>query len=375
MKELLIDPLINLFEFGGVSLWVYEVFIIVLLVLTASLIARYLIAKLALSAAKTSNLWDDALVDALHTRVNYLILIAGISFAVEIANQGNVSGLIDLIGTVRHVLIIITLAWGLMVFITGIQQASIQMAKEKSTGTDVTAIRAIGKLLRTAVIITTALIVMQTLGFSVSGVLAFGGMGGIAIGFAAKDLLANFFGALTIYLDRPFSEGDWIRSPDREIEGIVENIGWRLTVIRSFDKRPIYVPNSVFASIAIENASRMSNRRIYESIGLRYADIKQMDAIVAAVTQMLRTHKEIDQTQTLIVNFTEFNASSVDFMVYTFTKTTDWVRFHEIKQDVLLQIADIIEQHDAEMAFPSRSLYVEDSATIKGLAIQPSTQA
>ena len=375
MKELLIDPLINLFEFGGVSLWVYEVFIIVLLVLTASLIARYLIAKLALSAAKTSNLWDDALVDALHTRVNYLILIAGISFAVEIANQGNVSGLIDLIGTVRHVLIIITLAWGLMVFITGIQQASIQMAKEKSTGTDVTAIRAIGKLLRTAVIITTALIVMQTLGFSVSGVLAFGGMGGIAIGFAAKDLLANFFGALTIYLDRPFSEGDWIRSPDREIEGIVENIGWRLTVIRSFDKRPIYVPNSVFASIAVENASRMSNRRIYESIGLRYADIKQMDAIVAAVTQMLRTHKEIDQTQTLIVNFTEFNASSVDFMVYTFTKTTDWVRFHEIKQDVLLQIADIIEQHDAEMAFPSRSLYVEDSATIKGLAIQPSTQA
>ena len=375
MKELLIDPLINLFEFGGVSLWVYEVFIIVLLVLTASLIARYLIAKLALSAAKTSNLWDDALVDALHTRVNYLILIAGISFAVEIANQSNVSGLIDLIGTVRHVLIIITLAWGLMVFITGIQQASIQMAKEKSTGTDVTAIRAIGKLLRTAVIITTALIVMQTLGFSVSGVLAFGGMGGIAIGFAAKDLLANFFGALTIYLDRPFSEGDWIRSPDREIEGIVENIGWRLTVIRSFDKRPIYVPNSVFASIAVENASRMSNRRIYESIGLRYADIKQMDAIVAAVTQMLRTHKEIDQTQTLIVNFTEFNASSVDFMVYTFTKTTDWVRFHEIKQDVLLQIADIIEQHDAEMAFPSRSLYVEDSAAIKGLAIQPSTQA
>ena len=375
MKELLIDPLINLFEFGGVSLLVYEVFIIVLLVLTASLIARYLIAKLALSAAKTSNLWDDALVDALHTRVNYLILIAGISFAVEIANHGNVSGFIDLIGTVRHVLIIITLACGLMVFITGIQQASIQMAKEKSTGTDVTAIRAIGKLLRTAVIITTALIVMQTLGFSVSGVLAFGGMGGIAIGFAAKDLLANFFGALTIYLDRPFSEGDWIRSPDREIEGIVENIGWRLTVIRSFDKRPIYVPNSVFASIAVENASRMSNRRIYESIGLRYEDIKQMDAIVAAVTQMLRTHKEIDQTQTLIVNFTEFNASSVDFMVYTFTKTTDWVRFHEIKQDVLLQIADIIEQHDAEMAFPSRSLYVEDSAAIKGLAIQPSTQA
>ena len=200
--------------------------------------------------------------------------------------------------------------------------------------------------------------------------MAFGGIGGIAIGFAAKDLLANFFGALTIYLDRPFSEGDWIRSPDREIEGIIENIGWRLTVIRSFDKRPIYVPNSVFASIAVENASRMSHRRIYENIGLRYADINQMEAIVAAVTKMLRSHKEIDQTQTLIVNFTEFSSSSVDFMVYTFTKTTQWVRFHEIKQDVLLQIANIIDQHDAEMAFPSRSLYVEDNAAIQALVAQ-----
>jgi len=375
MKEQLIDPLVNFLQFEGVSLWVYQVFIVVLLVLMSSLIARHLIAKLAVRASKTSNPWDDALVGALRTRVNYLILVVGISFAFGITNQGNANGLDELVATVRYVLIVIILSWGLTVFITGVQQASIQLAVEKGTGADATTMRAIGKLLRTAVMITTVLVIMQTLGFSISGVLAFGGIGGIAIGFAAKDLLANFFGALTIYLDRPFSEGDWIRSPDREIEGIVESIGWRLTVIRSFDKRPIYVPNSVFASIAVENPSRMSNRRIYESIGLRYADIKQMDAIVAAVTQMLRTHEEIDQSQTLIVNFIEFNASSVDFMVYTFTKTTDWVRFHQIKQDVLLQIAAIIEQQGAEMAFPSRSLYIEDSAAIKGLVTQSSTQS
>ena len=375
MKEQLIDPFVNFLQFEGVSLWVYQVFIVVLLVLMSSLIARHLIAKLAVRASKTSNPWDDALVGALRTRVNYLILVVGISFAFGITNQGNANGLDELVATVRYVLIVIILSWGLTVFITGVQQASIQLAVEKGTGADATTMRAIGKLLRTAVMITTVLVIMQTLGFSISGVLAFGGIGGIAIGFAAKDLLANFFGALTIYLDRPFSEGDWIRSPDREIEGIVESIGWRLTVIRSFYKRPIYVPNSVFASIAVENPSRMSNRRIYESIGLRYADIKQMDAIVAAVTQMLRTHEEIDQSQTLIVNFIEFNASSVDFMVYTFTKTTDWVRFHQIKQDVLLQIAAIIEQQGADMAFPSRSLYIEDSAAIKGLATQSSTQS
>ena len=90
--------------------------------------------------------------------------------------------------------------------------------------------------------------------------------------FAAKDLLANFFGGLTIYLDRPFAVGDWIRSPDREIEGTVERIGWRLTLIRTFDKRPLYIPNAVFTTIAVENPSRMHNRRIYETIGIRYDD-------------------------------------------------------------------------------------------------------
>ena len=104
---------------------------------------------------------------------------------------------------------------------------------------------------------------MQALGYSISGVLAFGGIGGIAVGFAAKDLLANFFGGLMIYLDRPFSVGDWIRSPDKNIEGTVEEIGWRLTRIRTFDKRPLYVPNSTFTQISVENPSRMLNRRIY----------------------------------------------------------------------------------------------------------------
>ena len=114
--------------------------------------------------------------------------------------------------------------------------------------------------------------ILQSLGVSVSGLLAFGGIGGIAVGFAARDLLANFLGGLSIYLDRPFTVGDWIRSPDREIEGTVEEIGWRMTRIRTFDQRPLYVPNSIFASVALENPSRMNNRRIYETLGIRYED-------------------------------------------------------------------------------------------------------
>jgi MscS family membrane protein len=199
---------------------------------------------------------------------------------------------------------------------------------------------------------------MQSYGYSISGILAFGGISGIAVGFAAKDLLANFFGAMMIYLDRPFKVGDWIRSPDKNIEGVVEDIGWRQVRIRTFDKRPLYVPNATFTSISVENPSRMSNRRIYEYIGVRYGDAAKVTRIIEAVKAMLKEHSEIDHNQTLIVNFDRFGPSSLDFFIYTFTKTTDWIRFHEIKQDVLMKIVDIIESEGAEFAFPTTTVHL-----------------
>ena len=226
---------------------------------------------------------------------------------------------------------------------------------------DRTTVDAIAKLLRISVVITAGLVVLQTLGYSISGVLAFGGIGGIAVGYAAQDLLANFFGGLTIYMDRPFDVGDWIRSPDRQIEGTVEKIGWRITCIRTFDKRPLYVPNSAFSTIAVENPSRMTNRRIYETIGIRYDDAGLMATIIDDVKLMLKEHEEIDAGQTLIVNFNEFAPSSLDFFVYTFTKTTNWIKFHEIKQDVMLKIIGIIEGHGTQCAFPTSTIHLANN--------------
>nr|WP_275450589.1 mechanosensitive ion channel family protein [Nitrospina gracilis] len=168
----------------------------------------------------------------------------------------------------------------------------------------------------------------------------------------------NFFGGLMIYLDRPFVVGEWVRSPDREIEGVVEHIGWRLTRIRTFDKRPLYVPNAVFASITVENPSRMENRRLHETIGIRYDDVSKMGTIVEKVKTMLENHPEIDTGRTLMVNFDKFAASSLDFFIYAFTKTTDWEHYHEIKQDILLKIINIIEKEDAEVAFPTSTIHL-----------------
>jgi MscS family membrane protein len=287
--------------------------------------------------------------------------VVGISVAAGIAAQKNdASGLFSAIGPLREVAVIACIAWFMVRVIANFQD-SVHIGEE---GMDHTTVDALSKLARASVVITAALVVLQTLGFSISGVLAFGGVGGIAIGFAAKDLLANFFGGLMIYMDRPFSVGDWIRSPDREIEGTVEKIGWRLTCIRSFQKRPIYVPNSVFATIVVENPSRMSHRRINETIGVRYVDEGKFPEILKDVEKMLRNHEEIDDSQTLMVNFNKFSESSLDFFIYTFTHTTNWVRYHQIKQDVLFRIASIIGSHGAEVAFPTSTIHVPEGIQV-----------
>ena len=345
---------------GEQYLWVFELFLIVLVALSLGFFLNRLIDKLELQAARSKSVWDDALIEACRRPAIWLIWILGVNFAASIAAQKMDSPLQGLIDPINRLALIFL---GSLFVVRFIKRAERNLLHPDymSKPIDETTVRAVGKLLRATVIITAVLIGMQLFGYSISGLLAFGGIGGIAMGFAAKDLLANFFGGLMIYLDRPFSVGEWIRSPDQEIEGTVEDIGWRLTRIRTFDMRPLYIPNAVFANISVENPSRMSNRRINETLGIRYEDIHSMDSIVAAVTAMLLAHPDIDAKQTMIVNFNKFNASSVDFIVYTFTKTTDWIDFHKIKQDVLLRVASIVADHDAEIAYPTSTIHLQNS--------------
>jgi len=360
-----------LYKLQGESAWMTEIFIIVLATLILNLIWRQFHSRLFKRIIKTRTFWDDALFTALSRPVTWAIWITGISFAIESSQSNYLIELIQFKATgateptyINNVILIGLFGWFLTRFVHESEQHLVEYQKqktEKEDRVDETTIYAMSKLLRVSVIITITLVVLQTMGVSISAVLAFGGIGGIAIGFAAKDLLANFFGGLMIYLDRPFAVGDWVRSPDRQIEGTVEYIGWRQTRIRTFDKRPLYIPNSIFNNIAVENPSRMSNRRIYETIGIRYDDVAQMSSIVESVKSMLREHPEIDQGQTMIVNFNAFSASSIDFFVYAFTKTTDWIKFHEIKHEILLKIAEIIAEHSAEIAFPTSTLHVNMS--------------
>lgn len=352
--------LLNL-DLTGNGLWVTESFLIIFVALLIDFFQKKIVKHLTHKFKQTKNPWDDAVIGAICKPISAFIWLWGISIAAYVVFDSNNIQTGEFITRVRELGTILILTWFILRLISRFEQNIIEIKKRKIKKYDVTTVQAIAKLLRISALITGALIVLQELGVSVSGVLAFGGIGGIAIGFAAKDLLSNFFGGLIIYLDRPFKVGDWIRSPDRKIEGTVEVIGWRLTKIRTFDKRPLYVPNSFFTSIAVENPSRMSHRRIYETIGIRYDDGSKLQNIISDTQNMLKEHPEIDISQTLIVNFNSFAPSSLDFFVYTFTKTTDWVKYHEVKQDVLFKIMEIVESNNAEIAFPTSTVHLANN--------------
>ncbi|MCC5872493.1 MAG: mechanosensitive ion channel family protein [Gammaproteobacteria bacterium] len=343
-----------------------EVFVLVFLTLLASWIAGRVLDRLEKRIAATRTVYDDAVLYAARQPLIWLILLLGLSHAAEIAGRDTEVELFELIAPMRTLGVIILVgmfAWRAVRFV----EERIISPEFSEQPVDATTATAIGKLVRLSILITAVITAAQTLGFSIAGLLAMGGVGGIAIGFAARDLLANFFGALMIYMDRPFAVGEWVRSPDRNIEGTVEEIGWRLTRIRTFDRRPLYVPNSIFTQIALENPGRMSNRRIFETVGVRYADIDALPKILEDVRTMLIEHPGIAQDRIQMVNFDSFGASSLDFMVYAFTKTTVWAEFHVVKEDVLFKIAAIIAGHGGQIAFPTRTLHL-DSMPADGAA-------
>ena len=341
------------------NFWIIEAFVVVFGTLVLDFFQKRVVRRLATRLEKTKSPWDDAMLHAVRRPLSVLIWLLGLTFAADVVASQSESAIFAIVAPLREVGVIVVLAWALVRFIGFAEQNLLAQGTKEGGRIDRTTADAISKLLRVSVIITAGLVILQTLGFSISGVLAFGGIGGIAVGFAARDLLANFFGGLMIYLDRPFAVGDWVRSPDRDIEGTVEKIGWRLTCIRTFDKRPLYIPNAIFANIALQNPSRMSHRRIYETIGVRYDDIGKLPKIVAEVKAMLKSHPDIAQDQTMMVNFNAFAPSSLDFFIYTFTRTTDWQEYHEIKQDVLFRVSEIIAAQGAEIAFPTSTVHLE----------------
>ncbi|MBW6511432.1 MAG: mechanosensitive ion channel family protein [Desulfuromonadaceae bacterium] len=322
-------------------------------------IALYFYDRLLLPLAeKTGSEYDDLLLKCLRRPAGFLVTIGGIRLALDILKlPSEPVNLLHFGNALTQVLLTFTIAWTLFNLIDIFDKYLSNWAARTVSTLDDNLTPLIRKSLRVFIVFLALIMTIQNFGYSVSGLLASLGIGGLAVALAAKDTLSNVFGSLMIIFDRPFRVGDWIVAGD--MEGTVEEVGFRSTKIRTFAKTQITVPNNIVANLGINNFSRMPKRRIKLTVGITYATTpQQMRTVVERIRTLLREHPAIDQ-EFFLVNFTDFGASSLDIMVYCFTTTTVWGEYLDARQDVCLKIMDILEELGLEIAFPSRSLYVE----------------
>ena len=247
------------------------------------------------------------------------------------------------------------------------------------------------KIIYFIVIIITLLMVLSRLGFDISAFVASLGIGGLAVAFAAKDIIANFFASVMLLFDNSFSQGDQIVCGD--IEGTVVEIGLRKTTIRTSDNALIFVPNSKLASDPIRNWSRRKmGRQIRIVVGVEYgATAQQLQKCIDDIKQMLTSHPGIATSEdmgskklasryrqnivslddlagyksNLFVVLDELADSSINILIYCFSKTIVLGEFLEIKQDIILKVMKIVEDNGLGFAFPSQSLYIQNLQSAK----------
>jgi MscS family membrane protein len=215
----------------------------------------------------------------------------------------------------------------------------------------------IRKTARVFFVIIGSILIIQNLGYSVGSLLAGLGIGGLAIALAAQESLGNFFGSISIAADRTFKVGDWIVVGDR-VDGTVEEIGLRSTKVRTWSRTLLTIPNKLIANEVVENWSKMPNRRVRQVVGVSYSTTREnMDGLVKDIEQLLRNNPEVDQ-KFIMVRFTDFGESSLDILVYYFTRPIGWAEHLRVRQEMNLAIMGLVEQRQTSIAFPTRTLHL-----------------
>ncbi|MFD2639511.1 mechanosensitive ion channel family protein [Piscibacillus salipiscarius] len=296
------------------------------------------------------------ILDAYEKPIRWLFVIIGLYIAVDffpyLSNENGI-----FLNIIQASLIVL-IAWGLYNLCSTSSLLFMKLNDGVGLEVDQILIPFLSKALRIIIITITISLVLSKFGFDVNGFVAGLGIGGLAFALAAQEVIKNFFGGVVIITEKPFTLGDWIRTPT--VEGIVEDINFRSTIIRTFAEALVTVPNSTLSNEAITNWSKMGKRQITFNLGVEYSTPKEkLEIVVERINDMLNNHDEIHK-ETIFVKFDKYNDSSLDIFLYFFTISTQWEKFLNVKQDINFRIMEILEEEGVSVAFPSRTIYMDN---------------
>ena len=359
-SQFLINEIISVWNNGFMGIDIGRL-IIATVIFAAFLILRGVFSRYILNAVhrwteKSETDIDDKIIDSLMPPIRFIPIVLGLFFASQYLQLDGT--LADFVGRFIRSLIAFTIFWAIHRSLDPIQHLSKKLERMLTP----MMMNWIFKVLKVVIVFIGAAVILELWGIAIGPLLAGLGLFGAAVALGAQDLFKNLIGGMTVIAEKRFHPGDWIKV-DGVVEGTVEEIGFRSTRIRRFDKAPVYVPNANLSDTVVTNFSRMTNRRIFWHVGVEYRTTKEQLQIVRdEITKYLQESKDIAQPPSVpqFVRLDNFGASSIDFMIYCFTKTTDWGEFLRVKEEFALAVKEIVEEKAGTgFAFPSQSIYLE----------------
>jgi MscS family membrane protein len=305
---------------------------------------------------------SEAVLDAAMQPIRFIIIAVALIVSAQILDVGETIG--GFVENLSRSLIIIALLMLIYRMVDLLAPSSNRLFAITGITLEERLLPFVRTAVRLAVLAVGIVIVLQEWNYDVSGLIAGIGLGGLAISLAAQDTVSNLFGFTAIVSDRPFNVGEFIITPD--VTGIVENVGIRATRIRQLDQAVVYVPNSRLANSAITNWSRLSKRRMDYTLGVTYSSTSSdMRLLLHRIRELLRSQETVDP-DSVQVYFVSFGESSLDILIRAYVHIADWGEFHAEQERINLEIMDIVASLGMSVAFPSRSLYVENLHDIFG---------
>jgi len=333
------------------------------------LFARFVISKLSKIVNKTSNKIDNTVVEVIEGPLKFLPIVLGFFIATSYIELSlEVQNFVDLLNRTLITIFIFWLLHQLVIpFSYIIKNFEDKISKPLVNWTL--------KGLEIIIIVLGIVAVLELWGIKVGPVIAGLGLFGVAVALGAQDLFKNLISGIMILMEKRFTIGDVILVSN-EVEGVVEQIGFRSTLVRRFDTTPVMIPNYKFAEQSVTNYSRRHHRRIRWLIGFEYkTTIDQLKKIRDSITKLIEDNEDFakNENSSFFIRIDSFSDSSIDMLVQAFTVTNDWSEFLRIKEELAVSIKEIVESNDAGFAFPSQSLYVESYPNERPEIFNPKT--
>lgn len=339
------------------SPWVVVAGLVVAGFVVSRLVVALVVPLFRRVAGRNTWTWDDLLLEAVATPASILLAIqilrAGLPW---LALDGRATSLLRTATTICTSVAVIWLAFRMIDLMVAVL-AQRAWAAERPASRSLLAIA--GRIGKAVLLVLAAIILLAQLGVSVASLIAGLGIGGLALALAAQKTVENLFGTMSIAVDQPMREGDFVRAGEHL--GTIESIGLRSTRIRTLDRTIVTVPNGQLADQRVESYTARDRIRLACSIGLVYGTTAaQVRDVVAGLEATLRDHPRIWH-ESIIVRFRGFGASSLDVDVMAWFETSDWNEFQAIRQDVLLRFMEIVEAGTPGFAFPTQTVHVVTS--------------